>query len=113
MLAVPLAGWVNTLHTLPPSALGVSLLQMLITMGVFFCVVALSSNATGLSLMSTMKLQVAVLPAASVTVHTTVVFPLGNTYPFSVEVPVKLFVTVMGPQLSLALRLSNSVPDVA
>ena len=54
-------------------------------------------SATGLTLSVTVtvKLQLALNPALSVTVHTTVVIPIGNLAPARVGCLLKSFVTVV------------------
>src|SRR5687767_7034088 len=59
---------------------------------------------------STCTSHVAVLPLASVTVHTTTVTPFGNTAPASVDVLLKLFVIVEPVQLSPNAVGLNSLP---
>ena len=65
---VPLVGSVVLVHTLPPSALGVSLPSRLPLTGTSFGVVVLSSTATGTAVAATVMVTVAVLLSPSLSV---------------------------------------------
>ena len=65
---------------------------------------------SSLSVTTTSKLHVAVLPELSVIVHSTVVVPSGKTAPAKVAPPLKSLTTLATPQLSPVAVGSNSVP---